>query len=175
MQELKELQELTKMDEAHVLIGQLTGSVPDLARLHAFVSSITMHLGVPEEIRGQFNVARNMALYQYFFYALAPEVQLKTYAIIEYALRLKAGPDAKERTLQPLVKRAVSEGWIGDAGFRSVATPQPGNPYCRTLAQVMNKLRNELAHGSKQLTPNCIGPLEICADFVNQLFQMGNA
>src|ERR1700752_5047991 len=97
MEEFKELQELTKIDEAHVLIGQLTGSVPDLSRLHTSVSSVTMHSGVPEEIRSQFNVARNMALYQYFFYALAPEVQLKTYAIIEYALRLKAGPDVKER------------------------------------------------------------------------------
>ncbi|HTE41680.1 MAG TPA: hypothetical protein VK629_12670 [Steroidobacteraceae bacterium] len=171
MEELKQIEELTRLDESHILIGQLTGWVPDLGRLHAHVSSITLHSGVPEEIRGQFNVARNMALYQYYFYALAPEVQLKTYAVIEYALRLRAGPGCNGQTLHPLVKMAVSEGWISDAGFRNVADPQLDNRYCQTLLKVMNKLRNGLAHGSNQLTPNCIGHLEICADFVNQLFK----
>src|SRR5467141_1534588 len=83
-------------------------------RLHAYVSSITMHSGVPEEIRSQFNVARNMALYQYFFYALAPEVQLKTYTIIEYALRLRAGT-GKKLMLKDLIEKANREGWISDA------------------------------------------------------------
>jgi hypothetical protein len=174
MEELKQVHELTEIDEIHALLSQVTGYLPDLHRLHAYVSSITLHAGVPEEICGQFNVARNMALYQYFFYALAPEVQLKTYTVIEYALRLKAGT-GKKLTLRPLVKRAVSEGWLSDAGFRHIADPQPDNPYCHKLTDVLHELRNDAAHGSKQLTPDCVGHLEKCADFVNQLFKPENA
>src|SRR4051812_5378871 len=89
MEELKKLDALSSMDEIHALIGGITGKVPDLAKRHAYIELITMHDGVPEVIRGQFNVARNMALYQYFMYSLAPEVQFKTYTIIEHALRLR--------------------------------------------------------------------------------------
>ena len=128
-----------------------------------------MHSGVPEEIRSQFNVARNMALYQYFFYALAPEVQLKTYTIIEYALRLRAGT-GKKLMLKDLIEKANREGWISDASFRHIDNPRPDNPYCASLTSVLPDLRNAAAHGSKQLTPNCMGHLEKCADFVNQLF-----
>lgn len=177
MEELKKLDELTKIDEIHALIGQVTGRLPDLGRIHEYVSSITLHPDVPEEIHGQFNVARNMALYQYFFYALASEVQLKTYTVIEFALKIRAGSKGRygskgERlTLHYLVKLAVTEGWISDKGFRHIANPQPDNPYCNTLVAVLNKLRNEVAHGSDQLTPDCIGHIEKCADFVNQLFR----
>lgn len=78
MEELKKLDQLMKMDETHQLFSQITGRLIDLELLHEAVSAITLHEGVPEDIRGQFNVARNMALYQYFHYALAPEIQLKT-------------------------------------------------------------------------------------------------
>lgn len=174
MEELKKLDELTKIDEIHALIGQVTGRLPDLGHIHEYVSSITLHSDVPEKIHGQFNVARNMALYQYFFYALAPEVQLKTYTVIEFALRIRAGSKGERLTLHHLVKLAVTEGWISDKGFRHIANPQPDNPYCHTLITVLNKLRNEVAHGSDQLTPNCIGHIEKCADFVNQLFRQHN-
>lgn len=112
-----------------------------------------------------------MALYQCFFYALAPEVQLKNYTIIEFALKIRAGSKGDRLTLHHLVKLAVTEGWISDKGFRHIATPQPDNPYCNTLITV----RNEVAHGSDQLTPDCIGHIEKCADFINQLFRQHNA
>lgn len=169
MEELKKLDELMKIDETHQLLAQVTGRLLDLELLHKVVSAITLHEEVPEAIKGQFNVARNMALYQYFFYALAPEVQLKTYTIIEFALRLKAN-STKKMMLGVLVKMAVKEGWITDAGFRHIQNPQPENPYCTTLIKVLPDLRNESAHGSSHLTPDSVGHLEKCADFVNQIF-----
>ena len=174
MEEIKRLDELTRIDERHLLLGQMTGRIPDLQKRHDFVSSIVMHAGVPEEIRGQFNVAKNMALYQYYFYALAPEVQLKTYTIIEYALRLKDSPKP-EHGLRKLIARAIKQGWIADAGFRHIEQPQPGNPYCAALVDVLPKLRNEAAHGSSYLMHECLDHLEKCADFVNQLFDEGTA
>lgn len=169
MEELKQLHELVKIDERHQLLEQITGQRLDLEALHKVVTSITLHEGVPEDIRGQFNVARNMALYQYFFYALAPEVQLKTYTIIEFALRLRAN-STKQLMLGALVKKAVKEGWITDAGFRHIQNPQPHNPYCINLTRVLPDLRNASAHGTTLLTPDSVGHLEKCADFVNQIF-----
>lgn len=169
MEELKSIAELTKIDEKHVLLGCVRGYVPDLEGPHRYISEINLHTDVPEAVRGQFNVARNMALYQYFFYALAPEVQLKTYTIIELALRLKAGSD-KKLMLSALVKKAISEGWISDSGFRHIEKPLASNLYCRSLIKTLPNLRNEAAHGSDRLDWNCIQDLEICADLVNQLF-----
>lgn len=169
MEDLKELGELTEIDERHLLIGQLTGKVPNLKKRHKLISEISLHAGVPEEIRSQFNVARNMALYQYFYYALAPEVQLKTYTIIEMALRTRANLIGR-KSFRKLVETAVMQGWIKDAGFRHIKDPKPGDPYCHTLMDVLPDLRNESAHGSTNLTPDNIGHLEKCADLVNQLF-----
>jgi hypothetical protein len=169
MEGLKKLDELTKMDEMHQLTAQINGHLIDLELLHKAVSSIILHEGVPKEIQGQFNVARNMALYQYFHYALAPEVQLKTYTIIEFSLRLKAN-STKRLMLSELLGMAVKESWITDAGFRHIKNPQPGNHYCKQLKEVLPRLRNGAAHGSSNLTPEIVGHLAICADLINQLF-----
>lgn len=110
-----------------------------------------------------------MALYTYYFYALAPEVQLKTFTVIEMALRERAG-NKKDQMLQSLLKEAVSSGWIVDSGFRHISSPQPNNPYCHSLIDTLPKLRNDSAHGSTQLTFDTIGYLEKGADLINQLF-----
>lgn len=168
MEELKSLSSLTSVDERHLLLGQLTGNSWNIADLHAEVSAITLHEGVPEVLRNQFNVVRNMALYQYFYYGLAPEVQLKTYTIIEYALRLRA--EDRRTGFKALLHRAVAERWVSDAGFRHLPSVDSGNPYCAKLVEILPSLRNSAAHGSNQLSPHCVGHLEKCADFVNQLF-----
>jgi hypothetical protein len=172
MEELKDLNALTLMDETHTLIGGATRRVPELRKRHSYVASITMHEGVPEAIRGQFNVARNMALYQYFMYSLAPEVQLKTYTIIEHALRLRNDP-SKRTPFAALLEKAAAQGWIQDTGFRHLENASDENSYVRSLARVLPLLRKDAAHGSTQLTPDCIGHLEKCADLVNQLFDPG--
>jgi hypothetical protein len=165
----KRLDELTKIDDGHVLLSQITGRRLDLQLLYEVVSRIELHAGVPEDLRGQFNVARNMALYTYFFYDLAPEVQLKTYTIIELSLRQRSG-STKIRSLKALLTDAVDQGWISDRGFRHIADPAVGDPFCRSLVDVLPKLRNEAAHGSTNLSPDTIMYLERCADLVNQLY-----
>jgi hypothetical protein len=171
--EFKRLDQITQMDELHVLMAHVTGRLVDLEQLHRTVEAIELHEGVPEDIRGQFNVARNMGLYTYYFYALAPEVQLKTFTVIELALRRRAG-DPKGKTLRPLLKLAVSSGWIQDSGFRHIEVPESTNPYCRSLVEALPELRNDSAHGSTSLTPQMVWYLERCADLVNQLFAQPN-
>lgn len=165
----KRLDQLTQIDELHVLLGQVTGSVLNLELLHRAVAAVELHEGVPEDIQGQFNVARNMALYTYFCYALAPEVQLKTFTVIELALRRRAG-EGNRKTLRPLLQQAVSSGWIQDSGFRHLQQPSADNSYCHDLVEALPTLRNGSAHGSTSLTPDSVWYLERCADLINQLF-----
>ncbi len=169
MEEFKDLNEILEIDKKHDLLGQLTGFKINLNHLHEELSSIELNREIPEELVGQFNVARNMALYTYFFYALAPEVQLKTYTVIEHALRLKAKPK-KRMMLQQLLTLAVKEQWITDKGFHHIKSPSPENEYCKSLIKIIPSLRNSKAHGSTMLVPDCVHHIKSCADFLNQLF-----
>lgn len=173
MEEFKKLSKIMKIDEKHILLSKVTGGLLDIELLHRALSEIELNDNVPEEVKGQFNVARNMALYTYYFYALAPEVQHKTYTVIEYALKIKANTD-KKLMLNKLLTKAVEEKWIIDSGFRHINNPDKENSYCRSLIDTLPKLRNAAAHGESLLLPDCVGHIEKCADFVNQLFS-GNS
>jgi hypothetical protein len=170
MEQFKSFAEITSVDESHRALAHVTGYLISLPKLHAKLASVDTHEGVPEDVRGQFNVARNMALYYYFHYAMAPEVQMKTYAVIELALKRRF-PESVGKSLAALLKKAVSAGLLKDSGFRHLEDPDPSNPYCRTLLEVLPRLRNESAHGSTFLTPDCVGHIEKCADLINQLFE----
>lgn len=169
METFKSYAEIQRIDQAHVLLEQITGYIVSLPRLHAALSEIELHGGVPQDVHGQFNVARNMALYTYFHYALAPEVQMKTYTVIELALRYRF-PNMASRTLAPLLQKSIAQGLLKDSGFRHLRTIDPENSYSRSLVQVLPALRNSSAHGSTNLTPDCVGHIEKCADLINQLF-----
>ena len=169
MEKFKNLEELTEMDKKHRLMGAICGTIPSLEKMHKYLSDEVLNDEVPEEIKGQFNVAKNMALYSYFLYALAPEVHLKTYTIIEHALRIRANP--KNRVmLKALISQAVSQHWIQDSGFRHIESPSPSNDWCKSMVDVIPKLRNSKAHGSSMLVGDCLHHISSCADFVNQLF-----
>lgn len=169
MEKFKTLDELTKIDRKHLIMGDITGLVLNLEVLHENLSKEMLNDEVPDEIKGQFNVARNMALFTYYFYALAPEVHLKTYTVIEHALRLKVQPK-KHVGLRVLLSKAVDEGWICDAGFRHLDTDEPGNEWCKEMVDVIPKMRNSKAHGSTMIMGDCLHYICVCADFLNQLY-----
>lgn len=169
MEELKTIGQLEKIDERHILLGQITGRILDKQKLHATIASINLNSSAPEQIRSQFNVARNLALYSYYCYSFAPEVQAKTFTIIEFALKLRDG-SGERLMLRKLLSKAVSEGWICDRGFRHLSNPSSNNDYCKSLIDLIPSMRNTFAHGTNQLTPYVIDHLTICADLINQLF-----
>lgn len=169
MEEFKSLEELTQLDEKHRLVGAITGAVPDLEKMHQLLSEEELNHTVPEELRDQFNVARNMALFTYFFYALAPEVHLKTYTLIEHALKIKAN-SGRSLMLKRLLAMAIEENWISDSGFRHLESPSKDNSWCKTMLDGIPHLRNSQAHGSTFLVGDCLHHIRVCADFINQLF-----
>jgi len=174
VEEFKSLEQILQIDERHLLLGQLTGRMHSLESLHASLAAIELHPGVPEDVRGQFNVARNMAMYTLFHYAMAPEVQMKTFSVIELGLKRRL-PEAAGKGLAGLLKAAVARGLLCDAGFRHIKNPNPDNDYCKNLVTVIPTLRNEAAHGSTSLTPHVLGYIEVCADLLNQLFANDSA
>ena len=165
----KKYEDIINIDKRHILLGQITGQMLTLRALHEYVSKIEMHSHVPERIIGQFDVARNMALYTLFCYSLAPEVQMKSYSVIEMALREYYKND-KKTAFKNLLRKAVDTGILQDKGFRN-ASNDDNNPYCKSLIDVLPSLRNESAHGTSLLNHDCVRHLEICADLVNQLFR----
>ena len=150
-------------------MGAVCGFVPTLSGMHEYLDKETLSTRAPEKIKSQFNVARNMALYSYFLYSLAPEVHLKAYILIEQALANKAASE-KELSFKQLLGVALKEGWISDAGFRHLKNPCPDNQWCKSLVKIVPGLRNNLAHSPGMLVGDCLHRISICADFINQLF-----
>lgn len=169
MEEFKNLDQITEPDERHGLLDALTGRRFTLEGLHAAVKGVELCEAAPEEIKSQFNVARNLILYTWFSYSLDPVAQLKTYILIEHALNIKDG--GRDRPLKTMLKRAVSEVWISDSGFRHVTfDPKEPQKYCASLVETLPSLRNDASHGSNMLCQGAVSHLQICADFINQLF-----
>ncbi len=168
MEELKTISQLTKIDERHIEYGQVFGCMIDLELLHNLVSDLTLHDGVPEEIRDQFTIIRNMALYTYYLYTLATVVTLKTYILIEHALKLRFVP--KKPSFKHMLQHAVDNKWVINEGFRHIKNSDNNNDFCKELVELLPKFRNDAAHGSSSLDIGCVKDIEICADFINQLY-----
>lgn len=169
MEKFKKLEDVYDMDFRHRLMEVISGFAPTISELHQHLEKESINVSAPEKLKTQFNVARNMALYSYFLYSLAPEVQLKTYIIVEQALAVKANT-VKELSFKQLLGLALKEGWISDAGFRHILNPSPENPWCKSLVKLIPSLRNPLAHNPEMLTGDCLHHISVCADFINQLF-----
>ncbi|MDA9840098.1 hypothetical protein N9B97_04820 [Porticoccaceae bacterium] len=82
MDSFKPFDQITSVDKQHLFLQKMGGKEMDLLSHHRTLRAIQLHTGVPQIIRGQFNIARNMALYSYFFYSLGSEVQLKACSVI---------------------------------------------------------------------------------------------
>ncbi len=173
MEELKRVEELTKIDQRHMSATAFSSEPPCLEKMYQFLSHETLTPNVPNSIKSQFNTIKNMALYSFYYYALSSEVQLKSYAIIEHALRIKIRPK-KPMTLKSLINHAITQGWISDQGFRNVGKACPENTWCKSMAQLIPSLRNLQTHETSLLTGDCLKTISICADFLNQLFPTTN-
>ncbi|QBP74025.1 hypothetical protein E2K99_02905 [Herbaspirillum huttiense] len=169
MEKLKSLNDLTVIDERHTLLAQLTGNIIDLEKLHTVVSSFELNEQVPDEIKSQYNVVRNMALYSYYCYSLAPEVQAKCFVLIEFGLRLREG-SGRRLMLKNLLSLAIDKGWLCSRRFRYSPSFREEDDLSARLVKTIPPLRNRFAHGVHVVSPNCTSHLALCADILNQLF-----
>jgi hypothetical protein len=198
METLKTFEEICQPDARQIsfVLGDTTnpnGFRPQtLKDFHDEAEAIQLHEGVPETLRDQFQTARNLIIYSWFYYPLNVTAELCAYATVEHALRIKAGAASERLRFHDLLKRAVEQGWIRDEGFSHVKqkyesmrafneslppefrNPQPrplAQDYCRAMTDVLPKLRNALAHGEPYLHHSGAMTVRICADLINQLFE----
>lgn len=157
----------------------------------------TLHSGVPERVRTQFEVARNLMLYTYFVFEFQTQAELQAYATLEFALRErfgrpthpnKQGKKAKPLMLKDLLQKAIDEKLIQPERFpsfertnllRKGAAEQRGYPFEPMSAaewlELVQKFilgqRNHLAHGNPHLDlPFSFNQIQRCADIINALF-----
>ncbi len=186
MEELKPFDEILKSDDRLQYFGFT------LEHLHRTAAAITLNPEVPESVHNQFTIARNAYVYSWFVYPFLPVALLYSILAVELALGLRVKQTnpamfagEREPTLFPLLRYALEQRWITDAGFGvqvpdSASVPEriaqqfPAMPrdqrYSYSLLFSLVGLRNDLAHGSYMLVPS-VGPLlERGAELINQLF-----
>jgi hypothetical protein len=101
--------------------------VGTLADTHAILTQITLHAGVPINVRQLFETAKNVSLYSWFVYRFHQVAESVAYSALEMALRERAGfvewsgPAApRHLTLRPLLDQAKKERWIRNENFPSL-------------------------------------------------------
>ena len=163
MEELKKLSEINSPDSRNtsfVIINRETGQKKEfcICDLHGEVDLIELDETVPEEVRSQFNVARNLCLYSWYCYPFHNVACFKAYSTIEMALRIRLGkPEETICYLRPMLDEALARGILHD----------------KSVPETIAYLRNLAAHGSPMNGPWSVPMLRFCAETLNELFAEG--
>ena len=167
MEELKPLSEITAPDVRNTYFVVRDGKL-SLEAIHQAVHAITLSEYVPEDIRTHFSQAQNLAVYSWFHYPFNVTAQFMGFVTVEFALKKRLESKAN---FKDLIVMAAKRGLIKDEGFAIANLRESAEKsYVETLSETMPSLRNRIAHGSNMLHNNSISSLQICADFINQLY-----
>jgi len=176
MEEFTQFSDITTADERNLffaVIDQSSGTSRKLAikDIYNSINSIELAEPVPDSIRSQFNIAKNLAVYSWFSYSFHQVSEMKAFATVENALKCVLGKHKKG--FCGLLIKAVRLGLIKDNGFTHIAKPNGPESieYSEKLPEIMSKLRNNLAHGGTTLHPGSVKNLLICSEVINQLYE----
>jgi hypothetical protein len=127
MEELKPLDQIFKPDprqELFVKVDRETGAITPITveDLHANVEDIRLRDSVPESVRSQFNVARNLFVYSWFVYGFGPASELYAFGALENALKERGrqegmAPDDRKcrvKGLKAWLHCAIKHNWVQD-------------------------------------------------------------
>ncbi len=174
MERFKKLDEIQKYDERFDMFAGASAYNSDLPSgltlkyIYEKVESIELIDNVPEKIKSEFNIAKNLYVYSYYSYPFKTVSDLKSISTLEYALRTFYNIKDKREGLRKLLNRAISEGKI---------IYLDSNDEKKTIkeqifrAKFLSISRNNLAHGSSNLylpTDNKI--ITVCGNCINQLY-----
>lgn len=159
MERLKKLEEVLEPDERNrnrFDFNYSTGEMmpTGIDSIYRVVEGIQLNENVPDEVRSQFNVARNLALYSWFAYSFHEIAARQALATLEMSVRQKTGDD------KTAFKNLLDKLFPG----RQIAPDI-------SLSKAVSTTRNELAHGSTMLTGQGLGFVQLCAELINELFQ----
>jgi len=130
VEEYKPLNEVLDRDSrwhAMALVNRETGDrrPMELADHYERVSDFVLQEVVPERIRSQFNIAKNLLLYAWFVYPFFSVAEMHALSVLELALRTRMGEDGmnelrrmkKPRGLYSYIEFAKGKGWIRNDDF----------------------------------------------------------
>ena len=110
-----------------------------------------------------------LGVYAWFYYPFHQVAELKVFATLEMALRLRF-PNVKGG-LKKLLTVAVDNGLIVDDGFSHILPRENDSAnYSKKLPELISSMRNDLAHGTVTLHPGSLFTINNCAEILNQLF-----
>lgn len=98
---------------------------------HRHLASMTLHEGVPLNVRQLFETAKNVSLYSWYVYRFHQVAEMVGFQALEFALRLKAesyglkkAPRNRRWTLGSLLAHAKENQWLATSAY----------PYYRKIA-----------------------------------------
>jgi hypothetical protein len=144
-----------------------------IADLHAMIEPIQLSDAVPEEIRREFDTARNAFIYSWFVYEFTTLAELAGYTVLELALRRRIDPaspnTSKSRGLNRLLQKAAETGYLKRSDFETPSPGGSGTMLCQL--DLIPMLRNHVAHGNVHLLPQgALASLQLCRDVIEKLY-----
>ena len=134
---------------------------------HKLLDAVRVTDAVPEAIRKQFEVARDLMLYGWFVYEFYTVASAQALSSLEFGLREACqivndgvNPCAQKSGLRCYIKEAKKRGLI------------PSEKYHEQLDLFLSSSRNDLAHGGETLFNYALAmpDLEIVAAILNHIF-----
>ena len=202
--EFRSIDDVTKSDWRQTLfvtIDHAQGCVRPRTILdhHSAPAECALSDSVPEDIRAQWDTARNLWLYAWHVWRFYPVAERQAYSTLELVLRRKMGLEGtKNYGLSRLMNEAIANGLLKDSAIehhrhlmearreqfeldeqRAIELgwpmpdplPVPGpQDYCRILAETFPKFRNMYSHGSTSLHWTVGFTFTVCRDLIDQLF-----
>jgi hypothetical protein len=141
--------------------------------LHSLVAPLELSRAVPDEIRNEFDTARNAFVYSWFVYEFATLAEQRVFAVLELALRRRLDPAPpntnKSPGLSKLLKLATDRGYLRRDDFAVPSLSGPGEMACSL--DFLPMLRNHVAHGNVHLLPQgTLDGIRLCRDVIDALF-----
>jgi len=163
MEQFKSLTEVCEPDvryRGRVDRDKTTGAISEttIESIYSLIEPIALRSTVPEEVRGHFETAKNLALYSWFVYSFNVVAAMHAFSSLEMALRIESG-DKKTR-FKTLLDKAFYN--------RKLASGL-GPPI--DLSVALSRMRNDLAHGSRTMHGQGIAVLQLCAELIDELFE----
>ncbi|MCK1354227.1 hypothetical protein IVB56_25000 [Bradyrhizobium sp. CW7] len=171
---LKSISSIHEPDIRFRNLADASGTRPmSMADLHAMVEPVKLSDAVPEEIRREFDTARNAFVYSWFVYEFTTLAELGGYTVLELALRRRIDPappnTSKSPGLSRLLQTAIEKGYLDRADFE---VPSPsGNGATACQLDFIPMLRNHVAHGNVHLLPQgALASLRLCQAVIDRLY-----
>jgi hypothetical protein len=139
---------------------------------YGFISKIVLNEHVHNDVKIQFETAKNAFVYSFFAYRLGMMAVHQAIAATELALRRMIGdPEKKPKeTFQPLLQKAHDLALVDIKKIR---------PHMDIVGfkKFLGGFRNDLSHGTHTLMPPyAMAPIiQDCGHILNQLFENASA